>query len=429
MSRSSAHAERLLLEIRRSRRSMLFFLVFCLVGAISASVIIKNMTFARPWASYETVRIAADDVKGIAPGKHQVRVSGVRAGVVDSADIVKGEAVLTLRVEKEFAPIYRDARAQIRPVTPLQDLYVNITDRGTPAAGRADEDYVIPAENMVTPVDISRVLDTFQGDAREQLTVLLHEIGRGLDDGGAKLRAAFTEIAPFLQVAGDATQVLAEREKNVRSVVTNFGGLSAALAKRDDELTTLIRRGNTTLGELAANDGQVRRTIAQIPPALRAMRSSFASLRSLTGELDPALRDLRPVADKLEGGLRGLEQLGRDASPALRGLRPALADLRPMARTLVPVARELETASARLRPQAPQLDRMTREVEVCRDMLQNFFHHTLSVFKFEDSLGAFPRAEMTIDTDGYADGKAGGLNTRRLPICTDHGVYGPAKGK
>jgi len=429
MTRPSAHAERLLLEIRRSRGSMLFFLTFCLVGAISASVIIKNMTFARPWADYETVRIAADDVKGIAPGKHQVRVSGVRAGVVDSADIVNGEAVLTLRVEKDFAPIYRDAKAQIRPVTPLQDLYVNITDRGTAAAGRADEDYVLPAENTVTPVDISRVLDTFQGDAREQLTVMLHEIGRGLDDGGAKLRAAFTEIAPFLQVAQEATAVLAHREKSVRSVVTNFGGLAEALAKRDDELTTLIRRGNTTVAELGAGDGQFRHAIAQIPPLLTTMRSSFAEVRSLTTELDPALREIEPVAAKLETGLRGLEKLGRDASPALRELRPAVNELRPMARTLVPVARELETASTRLRPQAPQLDRLTHETDVCRDMLQNFFHHTLSVFKFQDSLGAFPRAEMTIDTDGYADGAAGGLNTRRLPQCTDRGVYGPAKDK
>lgn len=429
MTRTSTHAERLLLEIRRSRRPMMFFLIFCVVAAGSASVIIKNMTFARPWASYETVRIAADDVKGIAPGKHQVRVMGVRAGVVDSADIVNGEAVLSLRVEKEFAPIYRDARAQIRPVTPLQDLYVNITDRGTPAAGRADEKYVIPAENMVAPVDISRVLDTFQGDAREQLTVMLHEIGRGLDDGGAKLQAAFAEIAPFLRVAQDATEVLAEREENVRAVITNFGGLSAALAKRDDELTTLIRRGNTTVGELAASDTAFRGTIAQIPPMLNAMRSSFASLRGLTGELDPALRELRPVAGELEDGLRGLEKLGRDASPALARLRPAIRDLRPMARTLVPVARELESAATGLRPQAPQLDRLTREVEVCRNMLQNFFHHTLSVFKFQDSLGAFPRAEMTIDTDGYAGGKAGGLNTRRLPICTDNGPYARAKDK
>jgi hypothetical protein len=39
------------------------------------------------------------------------------------------------------------------------------------------------------------------------------------------------------------------------------------------------------------------------------------------------------------------------------------------------------------------------------------------VFKFADGLGAFPRAEMTIDTDGYANGQAPAVNTRPRPTC------------
>jgi hypothetical protein len=54
-------------------------------------------------------------------------------------------------------------------------------------------------------------------------------------------------------------------------------------------------------------------------------------------------------------------------------------------------------------------------------MAQDFLAHTLSVFKFEDSVGAFPRAEMTVDLDGFGHGDAGGLNTRPVRSCTRKG--------
>jgi ABC-type transporter Mla subunit MlaD len=350
-----------------------------------------------------------------------VRIHGVKAGVVERVDLVGGEPVMTLRVEKRYAPIYRDAKLRIRPVTPLDDLYVNVTDRGTPRAGVADASYVIPAQNTITPVDISRVLDTFDADTRERLTTLMHEMGPAMQDGGQKLQAAFVELAPFLDVARDATRVLAERRRNVRRLVHNFGSLSGALAERDAQIGKLVRGGASTLGELGANDGPLGATIGAVPPALTAMRGSFAGLRRLEGELDPALQSLRPVAAGLDDGLKGLQRFGTDATPALRALRPALDDLRPMARTLVPTSRSLESAFGTLRPQAPQLNRLTQTLVPCLGMAQDFFAHTLSVFKFEDSVGAFPRAEMTVDTDGYAHGDAGGLNTRPVPSCTRKG--------
>jgi virulence factor Mce-like protein len=408
---------RALLEIRRSLRWFVVFLSLCVLGGISAAVIFKNLTFNRPWVDYDTVRVEADDVTGIVPGKHQVRLHGVKVGVVDEAKLTSGRPVLTLRIERKFAPIYRDASMRVRPVTPLQDLYLNITDRGTRQAGIADDSYVIPARRTVDPVEIGRVLDTFDADTRERLTTLLHEIGPSLHDGGKKLRSAFVEVAPFLQVARDATRVLADRERNVRSLVHNFGGVADALAKRDRQLAKLVRRGSASLSELAANDVPLGATISRIPPLLQAMRSSFASLRTLSGDLDPALRSLAPVADELDDGLRGLEQFGADAVPALRALRPSVRELRPMARTLVPTSRALEAAFERLRGQAPQFDRLTQELVPCLDMAQDFFHHTLSVFKFADGLGAFPRAETTIDTDGYGNGQAPAVNTRLRPTC------------
>jgi hypothetical protein len=42
---------------------------------------------------------------------------------------------VTVSIDQRYEPIYRDARVEIRPNTPLQDMYVDIVSRGTRAAG------------------------------------------------------------------------------------------------------------------------------------------------------------------------------------------------------------------------------------------------------------------------------------------------------
>lgn len=412
--------ERLILEVRRSRRSFLILVALLIAGAAAFGLIFRNLTFERPWQTYREVRAEFDDVKGIFPGGHQVRINGVKVGIVSKATIVDGRAILTMKIEDKWGPVYRNARMRIRPVTPLQDLYVNIEQRGTPAAGEATKSHVIPTSQTIAPVDISRVLDTFSGNTRQRLTLLLDELGKGLGhDGGTRLRATFAELAPFLHVAKDATTVLAARRTLVRRAVHNFGSLSAALARRDAQIGAFVNRGNATLSQLAAHDRPLDGTLSELAQLMPVMRDSFAEVRRLSGELDPALRGLEPVTDELEAGLKGLETFGRDAVPALRALRPAVKDLRRMATVLSPTSRSLDKAFASLRPQAPQLDRLTQQVVPCLDMTQQFFANTLSVFKFQDAHGGFPRAETTVDLDAGGNGALQGLNTTPLPNCTD----------
>jgi ABC-type transporter Mla subunit MlaD len=412
-------SDRILVEARRSLKPIGMLVGLAITAGFLFAGIAKNLTFARPWQDYREVRAQFTDVKGIFPGGHQVRIHGVKVGIVSESKLVDGRPVLTLKIEDKWGPLYKDARLQIRPVTPLQDLYVNVLDRGSKSAGEATKSDIIASQQTVTPVDISRVLDTFNADTRQRMAILLSELGKGLDDGGVKLKQSFAEIAPFLHVAQDTTRVLAERKAAVRRVVHNFGVLSASLAERDQDLNRFVVQGNSTLGELARRDQPLAATLTGISELLPVMRSSFASVQGLSGHLDPALRGLRPVAAKLNSGLAGLQQLGEDAVPALRALRPAVGDLRTMARTLPATSQALSTAFQRFSPQAPQLDRATSLLPGCMDTLQLFFQRTLSVFKWEDVNGAYPRGEMTIDTNAASDTNAPALNLYKLPSCTD----------
>jgi phospholipid/cholesterol/gamma-HCH transport system substrate-binding protein len=393
------NTDRLQLELRRSRKPFALLIVLMLAGLVATLLMLRNLSFERPWDHYREIDVAFADVKGATPGHQPVRISGVNVGVVRDWRVEGDHAVLTLAIREQYAHhIHRDAQARLRPVTPLQDVYVALT-RGTPRAGELPEGATIPGSQTVTPVDISRVLNVFDSDSREQLGNLVRGLGTGLDDRGAQLRRAFTQTVPFLVAARDLGAALADRRQQVARLVHSFGGITHALGARDRQLATLVSDGNATLGELAAREAPLSETIRALPTTVQSMQTSLASLSSAEDELDPALRALQPVATALEPGLSALAHFSTDATPALRGLTPAVGDLRPLAAALDPTVRDAQLAAERLRPQVPQVDELTQMVTRCEDTISKFFQWTPSVMKFGDANGANPRAEASVGLD------------------------------
>jgi len=413
---------RLAIEVRRALVPLVFLVLLVTAGVVSAGVIFKNQTFQKPWEDYYEVRADFDDAKGVVQGSQQVRMAGVNIGVIKKAELVKGRAVLTLSIREKYGPLYRDARMRLRPSTPLQDLYVEV-QRGTPAAGELTEDAILPAERTQTPVDISRVLNAFDGDTRERLGVLLDGLGKGLEDNGASLREAFAQTVPFLHVVKRTTGVIARRRGITRRLVSNLASLTSTLADRNDRITSLVAGGEQTLGELARNDGNLAATIRELPATLTAMRGAFASLRATEDELDPALTSLDPVLDSIKPGLQALRRFGQDARPALTALRAPVRSLIPLGRDLAPAATSLQRAMTTLKPQAPQFDRMTALLPPCLKQISDFFANTISFMKLEDEGGVIPRAEATFSADSLAPltGTPPEPSYQRMPTCTPGG--------
>jgi phospholipid/cholesterol/gamma-HCH transport system substrate-binding protein len=406
--RKKLNTDRLRLELSRARVPFMYFIGLVAIGVFAFGVIFNYQTFQRPWKSYYKVRASFDDVKGVVPGKQEVRISGIKVGVITKSQLINGRPVLTLSLEKKFAPVYKNAHFQLRPVTPLDDMYVAIK-RGTPSAGKLSEKDIVPADQTVTPVDISRVLQTFNDDTRTHMTALLNQFGKGLQGNGENLKWAFNELAPFLQTARDVSQALSERRVALQRLVHNFGALSTELGSHDKQLAGLVNNGEATLGELAARDVPLSQTIAAIPGTLDNLRGAMANLKTVQTSLDPALTKLLPVADALPSSLAALRTLGITALPAVRALEPASQRLVPLARDLSPTADSLSSALARLRVQAPSYDKLTQDTEPCLDVIRQFFSNTPSVTKYGNAHGAYPRGDIALDV-----GSAGGISAHGL---------------
>ena len=384
-------SDRVRLEARRAGRPLAIYVVAVLAALVVVAQIARNIHVTLPGAHPYRVRLAVDDARGVSPGRQEVRLAGVVVGRITGSDLVGGRPVLTLTIDRRYAPIYRDARVRLRPQTPLNDMYVDIEKRGHKSAGALGDMQTLSAQRTQVPVNIAEVLDVFDERNRTRMRAALDELGRGLPDHGADLRVAFGELVPFLDAARRMTQETADRRGLTRRLVHNLRLLTEELASRDGQLVRLVNTGDASLGTLAANDRSLSALIAELPPTLARLRHSFSTLRGTLDPLDSALVALDPTAGALEPGLRSLRSFALEARPALDALREPVRRLVPLATTLRPTAASLRRAFASLRPQAPRLDRVTARIVPCESAVQGFFQWTPSVFKLGDAHGAYPR--------------------------------------
>lgn len=416
------NGDRLALELKRAWRPFLILLVLVGLAAVAAWYNFHKQEAQWPWQSTRKYQVAFQDVKGVRPGQQQVRIAGVKVGLISKARISGKTAVLTVSLDDEYGKLYKNARLKLRPVTPLQDMYVSIDSRGTPSAGELGEDDVLGVQRTEVPIDVSQVLNTFDSDTRARLAALTNDFGEGVGGHGEELRRAFAALGPFLRTADRLAGAMTDRRREIARVVDNLGRLTAAVNTRDQQLTKLIRDGHGTVAELAQHDRTLAATLAELPGTMSQMRASFATLRDAQTQVDPALASLRPVAAKLESGLKALEGLSDDATPSLTALRPAAKDLKPLATSLPPTATALRDAFTKLEPTAPRLDRATADLVPCRLTTTKFFQWTLSVLKFYDENGAWPRAELVLGMPAFTLGKVAEPNLRRDKTCTQNGA-------
>jgi virulence factor Mce-like protein len=340
------------------------------------------------------VRFAVDDATGVVEGKNDVRYKGIPAGTITKVEMAGTQPVITVQLQKKYGRIYRDARASLRPNTALQDMYLDILDRGTPASGLAGTTDPVPAAQTDTAVNLSDVLNVFRADQRARMRALLDNLGNGLRDRGAPLRTAFTQAVPFLQVAGRVSRQLARRRPMTRRLVHNMAVLTTELGRRDKELRRLLHDGGTTLTTLKDGSRDLDATLAQLPPTLTAVDSSFTAVRGVLGDVNDAVASLQPVAGRLPGSLAALRRLNSSAAPAVRALQPPVRRLVPFAQSLRPLARSLSSAVNALRPQVDTVDLVTKRVAGCKRGIQGFFQWDASMSKYGDVRGPVPRGNV-----------------------------------
>lgn len=317
------------------------------IAVLGVSLLVFSGRLPRDFGKQTTtVRAVFADTSELFKGA-DVRVDGVNKGKVSKVSVDPGgrSATVEMTLDRDAAPLYRDARADIRWKLILGGNVAVVLSRGTSSAGMLDS--AIPLRRTSTQVELDDITAALQDDQKAGLKAMIPALGDALSDRAALGRTLGTlsRVAP--SVARGVGALRGERDRELRSLVSSAARTVKALDSPGD-VQDLIEGAATTFATTARREADVRGTIreadATLPPATRTL----LALRTTLGIADPLVAKLRAPA--------------RDVAPTTAALRPVAIDAarllvkaQPLLHALRPAATSLRRASAAGRPLLDEL--------------------------------------------------------------------------
>ena len=331
-------------KIRENWRPFTAIIVLIVISAGVCGYILSQQRVRFPWQA-DTTRMYAELETGqaVTPGQgQQVQVAGVKIGQITAVKLREGRAIMTLDIEPGNEGLVRtDAKAMLRPRTPLKDMYIQILP-GTREAKPAKKGFTIPVRNTTTDVQLEQILSSLDRRTRDYVVLLATGAGQGLKGRGKDLAEVFRRFGPTVRDLRRVNSAVGQEHRSLRRLVTSLAQLNGELAKNPENLTELVDASAATFTAFASEDDRLRETLGELPPTLRQTTSTLRKVRPLARELGPATRALTPAIRALDTANGRLVPFAREAEPTIRReIRPFARAARPLVGDLAPAARDL----------------------------------------------------------------------------------------
>ncbi len=266
-----------------------------------------------------------------------VRIAGVDVGEVTSVKPLGGNsraAVITMDINSNGLPIHADATAGILARIFLEgNFYVDLHP-GSPNAPVLNSGDTLPAASTSGPVQLDRVLNALNSDARGNLQTLLQGIGASLNgqptaaqdasqDPSVRGLTAAQALNKSLEYSAGAFKasaivnqaLLGTEPHDLSRYVQGNENVFRALASRQGQLASLVTTFDSTLSALAARQNDLSATIAALPPLLRTTNRALTALDASFGPTKAFAKAILP----------GIEQVDPTIGQALPWLAQATA--------------------------------------------------------------------------------------------------------
>jgi phospholipid/cholesterol/gamma-HCH transport system substrate-binding protein len=341
--------------IRKHLVDFLAIIGLIIVALGVASVILANQRLTLPgWfpvlgQDFTEVEAELSTAQAVTPGQGQtVNVAGVEVGEISGVRLEDGKAIVTLKLEEDSVPVYRNASVLLRPKTGLKDMVAELTP-GTKDTGELDEGQRIPIGQTSPDVNLDEILSALDGDTRSYLQLLLSDGAQGLKGNGRELANTIRRFEPTARYTRDIAEQLATRRRNIKRAIHNFSLVVDELGGKDDQLAEFVENSNAVFASLASQDANLRATLRELPSTLTATRTALGKAEVLADELGPTLQALRPGARALGPTLRQTRPFLRETTPVIRDeIRPFVRASRPLVTELRPAMRDLSALTPKL---------------------------------------------------------------------------------
>jgi ABC-type transporter Mla subunit MlaD len=92
--------ERLALEVKRARRPALIYAGLIVVAIVVGAMVLSHSRIVYPWETPRKYTLTVQNAAGVRPGLQDVRISGMKAGVISDATTSAGRALITVSVDR-----------------------------------------------------------------------------------------------------------------------------------------------------------------------------------------------------------------------------------------------------------------------------------------------------------------------------------------
>lgn len=334
------------------------FVVVCV--AVSAYLYTKAGGVIRTKTPY-TVQAVLPDALNLVK-QSDVRMGGHLVGRVVERGNTGGMALITLEIQDQYVPIYRDARLLPRIKTLVGETYLDI-DPGKPKAGpvpnngtlsAVNADEVSPLERFLSiPNPNKTIQDTYRG------------VGFGLDGHGGDVNRLFESARPTVADGGRFMQAVRGQRQQLAQTVDQTATVMQAFADRTQQIRSLAYDAKHTAEVVAARDESLREIFTELEPTLKQARTSTTKLGDFSGRATPVMRDLSAAMV--------------DLYPTLVDLKPAASDGRRLFAKLPgfisatdPLLDDLRGFTQRFKPAVNSLDTLLRQTNPAVDYAKDF---------------------------------------------------------
>ena len=267
-----------------------------------------------------------------------VRISGVNIGKVQSIELAPNhkQALATVDIENQYAPLPADTRAMLRTKTLLGETYVELTP-GSNQAKTLEDGATLPAANIAKSVQLDEIFRTFDAKTRAAFQAWQQEAAVAIEGQGQNLSYAIGEFEPTFTEFERLFRTLDSQRLAVSQLFRNGATTFRALRGREGQIAELIRNSNAVFTTTAKRNRDIEALFRAFPTFLDESRLTLADLRTFSENADPLVRQLVPAAEQLSPTLIAFAKL----APEARDFFNALSEVNALAPVGLPALRRL----------------------------------------------------------------------------------------
>jgi virulence factor Mce-like protein len=303
-----------------------------------------------------------------------VRIAGVPVGKVRAKERLAGRTLVTVELDRRYAPLDRDARVIQRSKTLLGERYLELT-RGRPGGPTVPESGRLPDARVEETVELDEVLGALDAPTQKLFRIWQQDLGAAVRPSGPALNDAFGTLPRFAAKGTDVLEVLDSQSRAVTGLLRDTGVVFEALTRNEGQLRNLVVNTDQVFSATASRRESLAETFRIFPTFLDESRATVEDLRTFARQARPVLRDLRPGLRDARPTLRDarafapdLERLYRDLDPLIDASKTGLPALSDTLRGLVPVLGKAQPFLEELNPILEFLEVNQHQVA---DFLQN----------------------------------------------------------